>query len=147
MMTAQTLVGGIRPLVLTKKNGSNMATRTSKRLRLATCAATTAVRDVAKNTKSTSSLDEYDPSYDGPAKVARPTTGRVVLESEDELKSTWEQRAWVGGTILLLASTFAVGADQAHGDFGQSVQCVAAVYFGWCLADLGSGLYHFGVDK
>lgn len=37
------------------------------------------------------------------------TTGRVVLESEAELRSTTTQRAWVCGGMALMAATLAEG--------------------------------------
>lgn len=46
--------------------------------------------------------------------AAASTSGRVVLEKPEELKSSWEHRAWVGGTTLLLAGIFANGLSDAH---------------------------------
>lgn len=53
------------------------------------------------------------------------TSGRVVLESADELKSTWEHRVWVGGTSLLLGGVLASGLAQVH-DGGSAAVAVAS---------------------
>ncbi|KAG7671734.1 putative Fatty acid desaturase 4, chloroplastic [Nannochloris sp. 'desiccata'] len=124
-----------------------IGSRINKPVRLGPCAASSAVQD-KPTTASPTSDEDYDPSYDGPASAPRViSSGRVVLESEDELKSTWEQRAWVGGATALMGATFINGANHVHGDWGVAVQCAAAMYFAWSLGDLGSGLYHWGVDN
>jgi ubiquitin-conjugating enzyme E2 variant len=72
--------------------------------------------------------------------------GRVVLESEEELKSTWEHRALVGSSICLMAATFYSGLSHADGllDYASFAIGTVAAYF---LSDLGTGIYHWGVDN
>ena len=153
MVATQLVTSCVSQPLLRVKTGAKspiaVGSKINKRLRLGPCAASSAVEAKPASTSSTTDAD-YDPSYDGPAvtPTPRPTAGgRVVLESEDELKSTWEQRAWVYGTTALMGATFINGANHVDGDFGVAVQCAAAMYFAWSLGDLGSGIYHWGVDK
>ena len=74
------------------------------------------------------------------------TSKKIVLESEEELKSTWEHRAWVGGSTLLMTATFFNGLSHADGlvDYFSLGFGTAMAYL---LADLGTGIYHWGVDN
>ena len=74
------------------------------------------------------------------------STGRIVLESEEELKSTWSMRAWVGGAMFLMGATFFNGVAHADGvvDYVNIGLGTVAAYL---LADLGTGIYHWGVDN
>lgn len=72
--------------------------------------------------------------------------GRLVVESEDELKSTWGMRAWVGGTMLLMAGTFYNGLSHADGVMDY-VNIGVGTVMAYVLADLGTGIYHWGVDN
>ncbi|KAI3433904.1 hypothetical protein D9Q98_003706 [Chlorella vulgaris] len=74
------------------------------------------------------------------------TGRRVVLESADELKSTWEHRAWVGGATALMGATLAGGLGQVDG-IGGVVEAGVAVCAAYALADLGTAFYHFFVDN
>jgi ubiquitin-conjugating enzyme E2 variant len=78
--------------------------------------------------------------------VAGRSVGRVVLESPEELKSTWEHRLWVGSASALLLTTFGLGLSSA-----QSVSDYGAIGVGtvgaYLLADLGTGIYHWAVDN
>lgn len=72
--------------------------------------------------------------------------GRVVLESPEELKSTWEHRAWTAGACALLAATLAQGLAQVDslGSAGGAGAAMLAAYF---MADVGTAFYHWGVDN
>ncbi len=70
---------------------------------------------------------------DRSAQTASTSGNRVVLESEDELTSTWEHRAWVGGASALFAAIFAAGARDVH-DLGSLSAGVAAVLSAYVLA-------------
>ena len=72
------------------------------------------------------------------ASVAAAATGRVVLESEDELRSTWEHRGWVGGATLLMAATLAQGLGQVD-SAGDVAVVGAAAMAAYGLSDLGTG--------
>ena len=72
----------------------------------------------------------------------------MVVESEEELKSTWEQRGWVALTSSLLLGTLWQGTTHIpHGDLVEGFKCSAALYMAWSLSDVGSGVYHWGVDN
>jgi hypothetical protein len=72
------------------------------------------------------------------ASVAAAATGRIVLESEDELRSTWEHRGWVGGATLLMAATLAQGLGQVD-SVGDVAVVGAAAMAAYGLSDLGTG--------
>ena len=80
----------------------------------------------------------------GAAAAAAPTpgVGRVVLESEDELRSTWEHRFWVGSTTLLCAAAVQQGLSRVHDTTGAAEAVVAALAAYW-LSDFGTGIYHW----
>lgn len=75
------------------------------------------------------------------AQAPRPT-GRVVLESEEELKSTWEHRAWVYGGTALMAATLAQGLSHINGP-GEAAAAGAAALAAYFLADVGTAFYHW----
>lgn len=94
---------------------------------------------------------DWEAGYDAPLVQAASTrqvqaTGRVILESEDELKSTWEHRLWVGTTIMLLGGTFTSGLLQIN-SFADSLTALGATVGAYYLSDLGTAFYHWGVDK
>lgn len=72
--------------------------------------------------------------------------GRVVLESADELKSTNDQRVIVATATALMLGTFASGVSNLSG-FGDYLGLGVGVVLAWVLSDLGSGVYHWGVDN
>ena len=74
--------------------------------------------------------------------AAPSKTGRVVLESEEELRSTWEHRAWVGGATALMAATLAQGLAQVD-DLPSAAAAGAAALAAYYLADVGTAFYHW----
>lgn len=78
--------------------------------------------------------------------AAAPATRRVVLESPEELRSTWEHRAWVGAATGLMAATLVEGVSQLEG-VGGALEAGAALFAAYVLADLGTAFYHFFVDN
>lgn len=76
------------------------------------------------------------------AAAAPTTTGRVVLESPEELRSTWEHRAWVGSATTLMAATLATGLSGVEGVEG-ALEAGAALFAAYVLADLGTAFYHW----
>lgn len=93
----------------------------------------------------TISNEEHDIAYDGPSK-SKSSSNRVVLESEDELKSTWQHRLYVGSTTALLAATLCIGVSHIQ-SFDDALWGVAALFLAYVLSDLGTAFYHWGVDK
>nr|GMC51774.1 fatty acid desaturase 4, chloroplastic [Ipomoea batatas] len=73
------------------------------------------------------------------------STAKTLL-NDPSLKSTWSHRAWVacGCTIVLVSLAKSVaGAAVSHAWF----EPILAGYIGYVLADLGSGVYHWGIDN
>lgn len=91
-----------------------------------------------------------NPSLPGSERATRHTPrcsrGRVVLESPEELKSTWEHRAWTFGACALLAATLAQGLAQVD-SLGSAAGAGAAVLAAYYMADVGTAFYHWGVDN
>ena len=86
------------------------------------------------------------PAAQPPAAPTVGPSGRVVLESRDELTSTLEHRLWVGATFALMGTTLGVGLVQVH-DGGDAAGAAVAFFLGYLLSDLGTGVYHWAVDK
>ncbi len=93
-------------------------------------------------------VKEAEATTSTPADAPTPSFSgrRVVLESEEELRSTWEHRFWVGGTTALLVATLANGLVHVSG-FDDVVGVVLAGMAAYVLSDLGTGIYHWGVDN
>lgn len=88
-----------------------------------------------------------DPSYFGPSqRTGSDKSRRLVLESEDELRSTGEHRFWVGLTTALLGGTLVNGLIHING-MEDAVWGIASFLLAYSLADLGTGVYHWGVDN
>ena len=114
----------------------------SRRLDLAVCAvAAPAKEDELSLARELEAERQRRAAAAGSAQVARPT-GRVVLESEDELKSTLEHRAWVYGGTALMAATLAQGLAHVSGP-GDAVAAGAAALAAYFLADVGTAFYHW----
>ncbi|KAM7279662.1 hypothetical protein ACFE04_006796 [Oxalis oulophora] len=66
--------------------------------------------------------------------------------NDPSLKSTWAHRAWMacGSTTVLISLAKSVaGAADSH----SWLEPVLAGFVGYILADLGSGVYHWGIDN
>lgn len=77
-----------------------------------------------------------------PRLVNPPTT---VL-NDSSLQSTWSHRAWVATgctTVLISLAKAIVGSAHSH----IWLEPMLASYIGYVLADLGSGVYHWGIDN
>ena len=82
----------------------------------------------------------------GGGEGGRGGKGRVVVETEEELKSSWEHRAWVWGASGLMAMSFGMGVVHAD-SMAEYAWIVAGAVGAYLLADLGTGIYHWGVDN
>lgn len=89
-----------------------------------------------------SSISSFSPA----GVAAAASRGRVVLESADELKSTWVHRAWVGAANALMAATLAQGLAQVDSPEA-AVGAGAAALAAYLMADIGTAFYHWGVDN
>ncbi|XP_075477668.1 fatty acid desaturase 4-like 2, chloroplastic [Primulina tabacum] len=73
------------------------------------------------------------------------TRGSPVL-NDPTLKSTWPQRAWVAGgctTVLISLAKSVFAAEASH----IWLEPILAGLIGYVLADLASGVYHWGIDN
>nr|GEV07800.1 hypothetical protein [Tanacetum cinerariifolium] len=76
------------------------------------------------------------------------TTPFVTPPKSDDpsLKSTWSHRAWVTTgctTVLASLASSLVGSYDSH----ILVQPILSGFVGYLFADLGSGVYHWGIDN
>lgn len=82
------------------------------------------------------------------AVVTPPSSVKIprIAAEDPELQSTWTHRAWLtaGSTSVAVSLGKAVIGTADSGNF---IQPVVAAAVGYILADLGSGLYHWGIDN
>ncbi|XP_068644366.1 fatty acid desaturase 4, chloroplastic-like [Aristolochia californica] len=72
--------------------------------------------------------------------------GRETVIDPTDWESTWAHRAWVGGgctTLLISLAKSLSGSVESH----MWVEPALAALLGYFLADLGSGVYHWGIDN
>lgn len=75
-----------------------------------------------------------------------PVTSRPPVLNDPTLKSTWSHRAWVAGgctTVLVSLAKSVAGATDSH----ILLEPILAGLIGYVMADLGSGVYHWGIDN
>lgn len=80
-----------------------------------------------------------------PLTLANSSTYYSVL-NDPSLRSTWSHRAWVASgctTVLVSLAKSIVGAASSH----IWLEPALAALVGYILADLGSGVYHWGIDN
>ncbi|PON51527.1 B domain of TMEM189, localization domain containing protein [Parasponia andersonii] len=78
-----------------------------------------------------------------PPKATASTPPRL---NDPSLQSTWSHRAWVASgctTVLISLAKSMVGAANLH----IWAEPTLAALVGYILADLGSGVYHWGIDN
>jgi hypothetical protein len=74
--------------------------------------------------------------------------GSHILVMEEELRSTWTHRAWVGGTTAVLAHIAARGsAALTLNKSTSAVAVVGAILAAYLLADFVTGVYHWALDN
>ncbi|GLI68075.1 hypothetical protein VaNZ11_012405 [Volvox africanus] len=69
-----------------------------------------------------------------------------VIDENENLKSTPEMRAWTWVSIAMIAATLQQATKQVEGPDDLVVFC-AAIVLAYILSDLGTGIYHWGVDN
>ncbi|KAL3632209.1 Fatty acid desaturase 4, chloroplastic [Castilleja foliolosa] len=75
-----------------------------------------------------------------------PVTSRPPQLNDPTLKSNWTHRAWVTGgctTVLIALAKSAIGVAGSH----IWLEPILAGSIGYLFADLGSGIYHWGIDN
>ncbi|KAK4398508.1 Fatty acid desaturase 4, chloroplastic [Sesamum angolense] len=78
--------------------------------------------------------------------LLNPVTSRPPVLNDHTLKSTWSHRAWLAGgctTVLVSLAKSVVGVVDSH----MWLEPVLSGLVGYVLADLGSGIYHWGIDN
>lgn len=86
-----------------------------------------------------------------PPKPRRPDSNPLTLLSppvlnDPSLQSTWSHRAWLASgctTVLISLAKSVGGAAESH----IVLEPMIAGFIGYVLADLGSGVYHWGIDN
>ncbi|KAK1391203.1 Kua-ubiquitin conjugating enzyme hybrid, localization [Heracleum sosnowskyi] len=113
------------------------------------CSAITKTRNAKQlniNEPAVELLLEKSPTK--PVLLASPLASprkRVILD-DPSLQSTWSHRAWVasGSTVVIISLAECIsGAATSH----IWLQPLLASFVGYLLADLGSGIYHWGIDN
>ncbi|GIL52588.1 hypothetical protein Vafri_8410 [Volvox africanus] len=69
-----------------------------------------------------------------------------VIDENENLKSTPEMQAWTWVSIAMIAATLQQATKQVEGP-EDLVVFGAAVMLAYILSDLGTGIYHWGVDN
>ena len=70
---------------------------------------------------------------------------RPIL-NDPSLRSTWAHRAWVASgctTVMISLAKSIMGAAESH----MWLEPILASLVGYILADLGFGVYHWGIDN
>ncbi|KAJ6376553.1 hypothetical protein OIU76_025662 [Salix suchowensis] len=86
-----------------------------------------------------------EPQLVNPPNLVTPVSIPPVL-NDPSLQSTWSHRSWVATgcvTVLVPLAKATVGAAHSH----IWLEPMLAGYLGFILADLGSGIYHWGIDN
>ncbi|KAI8470083.1 MAG: low CO2-induced protein [Monoraphidium minutum] len=100
-------------------------------------------------------LDETETDAAGAARAASGAAASTsapkgaskwVIDENELLASTAEHRLWTFGPMALMAAATAVAASHVHGA-GDAAAGAAAVLAAYVLSDLGTGVYHWGVDN
>lgn len=75
--------------------------------------------------------------------VNKTSLNRYVLAKDKSLHSTWYQRAWVASGC----TTILISLAQSTTDSNHLFETLVAGLTGYVIADLGSGVYHWGIDN
>ncbi|KAG2501530.1 hypothetical protein HYH03_000037 [Edaphochlamys debaryana] len=95
---------------------------------------------------STSAPSSAGPSSATAAAAAKAGASKFVVDENENLKATPEQKAWTWVSMAMMGTTFMNATQQIEGP-GDVVAFGAAVFAAYVLADLGTGIYHWGVDN
>jgi len=95
---------------------------------------------------SASSTDAQGHDADVAATPARRAGSKWVIDENELLASTMEHRLWTYGGMGLMAAILAQAVTHIHGP-GDAAGVVAALMASYVLSDLGTGIYHWGVDN
>lgn len=68
------------------------------------------------------------------------------IDESEVLHSTTEHRLWTFGSMALMGSVLVSGLSKVTGP-GDALAVTAALAASYILSDLGTGIYHWGVDN
>jgi len=74
-------------------------------------------------------------------------SSKWVIDENELLTSTAEHRAWTFGAMGVMGAALAVAASHVDGGAGGLLSAASAVLAAYVLSDLGTGVYHWGVDN
>ena len=80
------------------------------------------------------------------APAAPAGASKWVIDENELLTSTNEHRLWTFGPMALMGAALAVAASHVAGP-ADAAAAGAAALLAYALADLGTGVYHWGVDN
>jgi len=69
-----------------------------------------------------------------------------VIDENENLRSSWEHRAWTLGPMSLMAALMYQGISSAA-EPSDWAAITAALFASYILSDLGTGIYHWSVDN
>eukprot|EP00197_Chlamydomonas_leiostraca_P000013 CAMPEP_0202885424 /NCGR_PEP_ID=MMETSP1391-20130828/41651_1 /ASSEMBLY_ACC=CAM_ASM_000867 /TAXON_ID=1034604 /ORGANISM="Chlamydomonas leiostraca, Strain SAG 11-49" /LENGTH=314 /DNA_ID=CAMNT_0049568669 /DNA_START=754 /DNA_END=1698 /DNA_ORIENTATION=+ len=73
-------------------------------------------------------------------------SSKFVIDENENLKSTAEHRFWTFLPMGLMGATLAQGIAGVH-DLADGASVAAALFAAYALSDLGTAIYHWGVDN
>lgn len=114
-----------------------------------TCSVTTTTTTTKREPKSKPETLIIEPRLaDQPTLVKPVSSGSTSppLVNDPSLQSTWTHRAWVASGCTTVLISLAKSITVAAGSHSW-IEPMLAAYIGYVLADLGSGVYHWGIDN
>jgi ubiquitin-conjugating enzyme E2 variant len=73
-------------------------------------------------------------------------SSKWVIDSTELLTSTWEHRLWTWTSMGLMGASLAEALSHVQ-TTGDAQAVAVALFAAYVLADLGTGVYHWGVDN
>lgn len=111
-----------------------------------------AVEQEAVQVTGINSVSSYE-ERDGIAASTSTTSGsgtkgssKWTIDPNEQLRSNWEHRAWTFGSMGLMTSVMAVGFSGVDSTL-DAAGVLVALAASYVLSDLGTGIYHWGVDN
>ncbi|MEW5301373.1 MAG: hypothetical protein WDW36_004236 [Sanguina aurantia] len=98
------------------------------------------------STAATSQATLSPSSADAAVLPAGGGSSKWVIDSTELLTSTDEQRFWTFGPMGLMAATFIHATSQVT-DVKDAATLASVMLLSYVLSDLGTGVYHWGVDN
>ena len=108
-------------------------------------AAVDALERAAASSPSTSS-SETAPSSTTSSSSSGRGSSKWVIDGSELLASTWEHRLWTWGTMGIMGAALAEALSHVE-SAGDAQGVAVALFASYVLADLGTGVYHWGVDN